>query len=175
LNQPHAPRAAFGRIDGTSVLELHGAIRYPVAEALSTVVDDVVGGSDVDAIMVDVRDVDTIDSTGLGVLARIGRRAAERRGLRAVLVCDDGDVAATLRAASFDQIFVMVDHPPFDSSARLTEVRLGQGNGANQTRLGRVVLEAHRDLASVSATNREVYRDVIAALEAELGLPKAPP
>jgi anti-anti-sigma factor len=133
-------------------------------------VDDIVAQDDGVGVTIDLRDVDTIDSTGLGLLARVGRLSLQKRGRRAVIVCPDNDVATCLRSAAFDELFVMLDEYPYVDGAPFTEIPLGPPDGSQgEPELGRVILDAHRELARISEHNLDAYRDVIAALEAELG------
>jgi len=163
-----APRAFYGQVDATSVLRLTGPIRYVAAQALRQRVDELFRADARAGVLVDLSAVDAIDSTAMGLLARIGRASLRRSARRAVLACPENDVAATLRAAAFDELFVMLEQYPFDESATtLAELPLDR-TSAPSLELGRIVLDAHRDLASVSARNVEAYRDVIAALEADL-------
>jgi anti-anti-sigma factor len=151
------------------VLRLAGQIRFVTVGGLRRFVDEVVAREDADGVTIDLRDVAVIDSTGLGLLARIGSASLRRCARRAVIVCPDNDVAICLRSAAFDELFVMLDEYPYEDDAPLAEVSLEpRESGAAEPHLGRVILDAHRDLACISERNREVYRDVIAALEAEL-------
>lgn len=161
-------RVRFGRVDRTSVIALRGQIRFVAAQALRALLERLDGWPDCDRVIVDLHDVQLVDSTGLGLLARIGRSALERTGVRAAIVCPEGDVATCLRSAAFDELFVFVDELPFDGSLRLEDVPLQQPERPTAGALGRVMLDAHRDLADVSDQNRRAYADVIAALEAEL-------
>lgn len=162
------PRASHGHVEDALVLVLSGPIRFVTAQALRRYVDELLA-SESDGVLVDLRGVTVIDSTGMGLLARIGR-AAMNRGRRAALVCPPNDVAVTLRSAAFDELFVMVDAYPFEEEpTSLTEVPLDALQGsASDLDLGRIILDAHRDLAGVSERNVEAYREVIAALEADL-------
>lgn len=162
-------RARWGKCERTAVLQLAGPIRHVAARALRTFVDDVLAREECDTVLIDLRGVEQIDSTGLGLLARIGRCALEARHRRAVIVCPANDVATTLRSAAFDTLFVMTEGFPFDEPAALTEVPLRSAlQEANDPASGRVILEAHRELASLGEENCRAYQDVIASLEAEL-------
>jgi anti-anti-sigma factor len=169
MGSPSTAQAFYGRTDRTALLELHGAIRYSVARALRGVIDDVIAHAEADQVVLDLRQVNFMDSTGLGVIARIGRRTLERRGRRAVIVCPDNDVARSLRSAALDILFALVPDLPFTEPPALAEVGLESTPSANaEATLGRIVLDAHRDLGALSEKNRDEYRDVIAALEADL-------
>ena len=163
-----SPHAYYGHVDGAAVLRLTGPVRFVAAQALRHFVDDRMSIDD-GGIVLDLRSIDCIDSTGMGLLARIGR-ASLRLGRRASIVCGDRDITTTLRSAAFDELFVMLDAYPFDDeAATLAEVPLdGRPGTTGDLGLGRIILEAHRDLASLSDRNLEAYREVIAALEADL-------
>lgn len=159
------PAASFGQRDDTALLVLKGPIRHPHARALRALVDDEVLAGGADTVFIDVSEVADIDSTGMGLLARIGRNTIERHGRRAVLVCPPTDVATTLRSASFDQMFQMVDAMPFDPEVELKDVPLALQGGLP---LGDVVLDAHRELAGTNEKNRAAYGELLSLLEAEL-------
>jgi anti-anti-sigma factor len=169
-SQAVAPHAYFGRVESTSVLKLAGPVRFVAAQALRHFVDELIAGVDDGGVLIDLSEVEVIDSTGMGLLARIGRTSLQRLGRRAMIACPDNDVATCLRSVAFDELFLMLEAYPFeDDVVAFTEVPLDAlcGNSA-ELDLGRIILDAHRDLASVSERNLEAYREVIAALEAEL-------
>lgn len=163
------PRASFGHCENTAVLSLKGQIRHISAGALRAFVDEVVSADASDTVLIDLRGVEFIDSTGLGLLARIGRSTLQLHGRRAVIVCPNNDVATTLHSAAFDKLFVMSESYPFDEPADLTTVPLQPPDDTEAQRTqGRVILEAHQDLSALCEQNREAFKDVIAALETEL-------
>jgi anti-anti-sigma factor len=173
---PPVPHAYFGHVQSTSVLRLTGPIRFVAAQALRRFVDELIEGVEDGGVLIDLRAVELIDSTGMGLLARIGRNSLQRLGRRAVIACPENDVATCLRSVAFDELFVMMDTYPFDDDAALAEVALaGECGTATEGGLGRVILDAHRELASVSERNLAAYRDVIAALEADLRATQHPP
>lgn len=169
------PKVGFGHVDHTAVLQLQGQIRHVAAGALRSFVDEVVAADEADTVVIDLSGVEFMDSTGMGLLARIGRHSLEDHGRRAVIVCPANDVATTLRSASFDKLFVMTERFPFEHPAHLDEVALGPPHGAaEEAAQGRVILEAHQDLSSLGEQNREAFKDVIAALEEDLKRRSAP-
>jgi anti-anti-sigma factor len=161
-----APRAFYGHLDEALVLVLKGQIRYMTARAVRTFFDGFLLEQGRDAVVVDLRELNFIDSTGMGLLARIGRATLDH-GRRSVIVCADPDVLTCLRSASFDTLFIIVEQWPFDHEARVSEVPL-ENRDLMPDVMERVILEAHRDLASLSEENRLAYAEVVATLEAEL-------
>jgi anti-anti-sigma factor len=169
MGTPATARAFRGRADHTSVLALMGEIRYRVARGLRQVIDSLMAERGCDTALVDLRELVLIDSTGMGLLARLGRATLEQYGRRAIIVCADEDIVTCLRAAAFDTLFVLVEKYPFDPEPGLDEVVLDSKADPGGRVMGRLVLDAHRDLASLSDGNRRVFGAVVDALESELG------
>jgi anti-anti-sigma factor len=160
-------RIFVGESAGTAVVELRGRVRYIDAPALRGVLDDVLQQPAFAGLVVDLRDVTAIDSTGLGLLARTGTRTRTRTGTPAIVVAREGEVTAVLRSAALDEVLRLVDTAPFEAPPVLAEsVPVDERPAVGDA--GRLILDAHRDLASLSDRNRETYRDVIALLEAQL-------
>ncbi|HEX7509261.1 MAG TPA: STAS domain-containing protein [Polyangia bacterium] len=160
--------AYYGQLTDTSVLRLAGQIRYTLARRLRAFVDDVIAPAGCDTVFIDLRQVDFIDSTGLGMVARIGRLTLESRGRRAAIVVAPGDVEVTLRSAGFDELFVMLAEFPYDPGVDLREIPLADLASSHDNQMGHLILDAHRDLAAVSEESRETFRQVIDSLEADL-------
>ena len=168
MEDPTMVRAYYGQLTDTSVLRLVGQIRYALARRLRTFVDDVIAPAACADVFIDLREVDFIDSTGLGMIARIGRLTLEGRGRRAAIVVAPGDVEVTLRSAGFDDLFVLLAEFPYDPGVELREIPLADLDSSHDSQMGHLILDAHRDLASVSEESRETFRQVIDSLEADL-------
>jgi anti-anti-sigma factor len=162
----HEPRVFLGRLEGTQVLVLKGVVRYVSAQSLRKLIDDMLAHEIDDTVIIDLRELESIDSTGLGLLAHVGRTTL-RRGRRAVIVSTSPDILRCLRSVAFDTMFVVLDAWPGDTEPTLQELTL-ENEDASASFMGRSMLIAHRNLAELSAENRRSFADVIAALEAEL-------
>lgn len=162
----HAPRAFYGRIEHSSVVALKGQVRYMTVRALRDFVDALVAQDDNDTLIIDLRELESIDSTGMGLLARLGRSTLQH-GRRSVIVCAVQDVMTCLLSAAFDSLFIIVDRWPFDEETDLAEVSL-EAKDQQPDIMGRFILDAHRDLASICEKNQRTFAGVISALEADL-------
>jgi anti-anti-sigma factor len=165
-------RAYFGQVDHSFLLVLKGHVRYEAARALRSFIDDKLA-EEADTFVIDLRELEAIDSTGLGLLAHLGWTTLVH-GRRSVIVCAFQDVMTCLRSASFDTLFVLVDKWPFDEEARVVEVPLDCGDQMPPEVMGRLILDAHRDLAALSDENRQTFAAVISALETEVGQASLP-
>lgn len=160
------PEVRYGYVDDSVVLVLKGQLRYTVAKSLRAFIDEVLTKTIHETVVIELSEVEFLDSTGMGLLARVGRATLER-GRRSVIVCPEGDVMTCLRSAAFDTLFVILDAWPFDRGMELFEVPLEE-KPLLAYAMGSLMLDAHRDLASLSDENKRVFGGVIEALEAEL-------
>ena len=161
-----APRAYCGRFDQSPILVLKGHVRYVTARTLRALIDDLLVQQPGDTLIIDLRELESIDSTGMGLLAHLGRTTLEH-GRRAVIVCGVKDVMTCLRSAAFDTLFVLLESWPFAEEANVSELPLDDTDLVPDI-IGRLMLDAHRDLASLSEENRQAFSGVISALESDL-------
>ena len=161
-----APRAFYGYLDRSLVLCLKGQIRYVMARALRSYLDELTARSDHDTIIFDLREIEAIDSTAMGMLARVGKKTL-KHGRRSLIVCPLPDVATCLRSAAFDTLFIMEETWPFENEPQLSEVPLERSDLPPEV-LGRLMLEAHRELAAMSDANQREFASVIHAMGSEV-------
>ena len=104
----------YGHRDQLSWLSFEEAIKYTECRELKAFLDSVVLPEMGDTMVIDLRGVPSIDSTGLGLLASIGRHSLSHFSRRAVILCPEGQVAQCLRAMQFDKLFTLTDvlEPP---------------------------------------------------------------
>jgi len=166
MTDAQQPRAFLGHADHTLVLSLKGPVRYLTARALKDFLERSGAATFQDLTILDLRELELIDSTGMGLLARLGRESLER-GRRSVIVCSNPDVLTCLCSAAFDTLFLMLEEWPLESPAELVEIPIGDSELVPDV-LGHIMLDAHRDLASLSEQNQQSFGPVVAALENQL-------
>lgn len=158
--------------DGIHVLRLLGEVRYPLAPALDAWVRRLVETAPLPAgLVIDLTAAEALDSTNLGLLARLAvrLRGAGMPG-RPTILCDRGDIQDVLLSMGFDEEFSLV-HPDGQTAAA------GEGApvepvDADEATMARTVLDAHRALIEMSEANRALFADVVAQLEQETGGPR---
>ena len=148
----------YGHHDQLSWLCLEGVVRYTEARKIRAFLDDVVIPQVSDTTVIDLRDVVSVDSTGLGLLAHLGRSCLERFSRRAVILCPEGQVAQTLRAMQFDKLFTMTPKLEPPDELELEPVTLDRTPPQG---LAAVMLGAHRELCDVDERNRARFSRII--------------
>lgn len=155
--------ARYAREGGTWFLKLSGDLRHTLGPALNDLLDTAFGDSATERFLLDLSAAEAIDSTCLGILARIATWSREHDAPRAIIVTADEDIIETLAAVRFDSLFDLRSESAGGTGA-WSDLPAA---GTDAERMVALVLEAHRRLSALDERNREVFKDVIEALERE--------
>jgi anti-anti-sigma factor len=151
--------------DGIHVLRFVGDIRYTLSPSIDLFLKEIFSGPPPAGFVIDLTETDGIDSTNLGLLARIAKSMKSLNGSRVTILSDRADINAVLTSMAFDEVFDIVTHASLETGA---EKELARQSTDKET-LSRTVLETHRALMELSERNEEMFRDVVTALEKNLG------
>jgi anti-anti-sigma factor len=157
--------ARYAKDDGTWILKLEGDVRHPLSPAVNDLLDRAFADPDLRHFVIDLSQAELIDSTNLGVLARIANQMAEEDLPRPVVIAPGADIQTLLRAVCFDNIFRVITEPA-DTHTALQDLPALE---AEERETLALVLDAHRRLCAVDEGNRAAFRDVVEALGRELG------
>lgn len=151
----------FAELDGTFVLKFIGEIRLTLCSALDATIERIFSALNFSSIIIDLTESRSIDSTTLGLMAKLSILSRQKVGLLPTVVTTHEDITRLLASMGFDQVFNIVDEPlpcpdclaDLPSQDQSEEVVKGK------------VLEAHRILMSLNESNREAFHDLVSALE----------
>ena len=150
--------------DGIEVLRFVGEIRYMLAPALDRYLDSVFAEPRFAGLVIDLVETDSIDSTNLGILARIAIRMEVRGGPRVSIVSNRMDINEVLLSMGLDEVFEIVARSKTgaDNDQELVQEEVDEASMAN------TLLKAHRTLMSLNEHNQELFREVVSSLEQEI-------
>ncbi|MDC0172960.1 STAS domain-containing protein [Gammaproteobacteria bacterium] len=148
---------------GNHLLKFTGDVRVTLCGTLNRYIESIFGCKNVKRVVVDMLEAEGLDSTTLGLLAKLGLHCRQRYGLNIEVFCQNSSILRTLESMSFDEIFDIFDQlPDFDSNTDFHEI------GAQDLpvdELRQQVLEAHKILVRLSDDNQQEFQDLIKALE----------
>ncbi len=150
--------------DGVYELKFVGDVRLTLGATVNDYMDKMFADSGFKAVIVDLSEAESIDSTALGVLARLSIRAGEDFSFVPALVSTRPDITRILVTMGFDEVFNIVESP-LERRAQLIELPRLPAAGADELR-GQVI-DAHRTLMSMNARNRETFKELVVTLETE--------
>ena len=151
--------------EGFHVLRYFGRVDYMLATSINRFADRLLEKGGVGGLIFDLTEAENLDSTNLGLLARIAERVRSAGGGKSVIVSTSDNINCVLRSMSFDQIFEIVTDPTDFSADGADAI---EPEPQSQEELLNVMLDAHRTLVALSDADRLQFQDVVACLEAEL-------
>ena len=147
--------------DGIHVLRFVGDIRYTMSPSIDRFLKGIFSGPPPTRFFIDLTETDSIDSTNLGLIARLAKSMKSLNGSRVTILSDRADINSVLSSMAFDEVFDIVTHTAPETGV---EKELA-GQSTDKETLSRTVLEAHRALIELSEHNEQMFRDVVTALE----------
>ena len=156
-------KVLHGSHDGISVLRFVGDIRYTLTPSIDQFVKQLFAEGTPRGFVIDLTETSSIDSTNLGLIAKIANYMRQSAEQQVTIISNRDDINDTLTAMGFERVFNIVKDGK-SLSENGVEVTTAQ---ADKDTMARVILESHRTLMSLSEANKEMFRDVVKALEQE--------
>ncbi|MEX2366558.1 MAG: STAS domain-containing protein [Pseudohongiellaceae bacterium] len=104
------------------VLKLVGDIRVLMSSTLESYFSTLYQHQSLDAVLVDLSETRGIDSTALGLLAKMSLQLQKRYNIRPTIVSPNASITRTLQSMNFAAISTIVDGP-LTSTGQLGELR----------------------------------------------------
>ena len=160
-------KAMFAVHQGTYVVKLIGEIRVPICSTLDAFIERMFTDRRLSSVLIDLSETSVIDSTALGLLAKIAVRTRKQFHQKPLIISTQDDVTRILDTMGFEKVFNIVYERPV-RSPELTEIPKVP---CDENSAFDKVLEAHRVLMDMNDNNRETFKDVVAALESRAAEP----
>ncbi len=153
--------------DGVFVIKLIGDVRLTLCISFDQFIDGMFANEQFSSVMFDLTEAQAIDSTTLGLMAKISILARERKQITPVVVSTSPSINRLLDSMGFSDIFHILHD--FDASeVSLPPIAQRQFSAAeelDEVRVKEKVLDAHRVLMDLNDSNRETFQDLIKTLE----------
>lgn len=157
----------YAELDGIYVVHPAGNVRYTISRGLDKLINRIQQDVHARDVVVDLSETEFLDSTNLGLLARLASMAARKFNHLPQLISNNKNINMVLESMGFQQIFTMADNwpTPMPENQALKEVDIDQAPTFGVADL----LAAHRQLSEMNEKNAETFHDVIELLAAEEG------
>lgn len=148
-------------IDQTCVLKFSGAIVYNISPRFDQFVKKITNCNHITSFVIDLTNALYIDSTNLGILARLHEITRKHSSLPPTLISSNENINDVLHTVGFSKIFTIVNSIQ-DIACSLEELPTIE---SSREELALIMLKAHRELVRLNKTNQELFKDVIKYLE----------
>jgi anti-anti-sigma factor len=147
--------------DGAYVIRLEGDVRLTLCTTIDEYFQSMFDDPGFASVWVDLCEAEGIDSTTLGLLAKLALTVSERFGFQpAIYSCDPG-INRLLNSMGFQQLFDLREEL-CGSPEAVDAIPVVQGS---EQAVKEKVIEAHRVLMGLSDENKDRFKDLMAALE----------
>ena len=169
-----AKEGVFYSFSGTNcIIRLIGEMKYTtVAVDFGRFIDTLLEKEDITSVVVDMRECTYIDSTDLGILARIAITMQGRQAQKPVIVYDtEGVVAKSVQDIGLGFLFTLVTSYDLENMS-FEQVTTGQQT--DELLLAKLMVSAHQNLVDIDETNKEKFASVISLMESEIAAMEKP-
>ena len=149
--------------DGIYLLKLTGDVRVTLCASIAEYLDRVFSGKTPREVYVDLFEAECVDSTTLGLLARLALFTTEKYGFRTRLLCNNPSILRVFQAMDIDGLFDILDT---DVAPDMEPAEIDPGE-PDEDELRQQVLEAHKLLVKLNPELMGEFYDLITSLESQ--------
>jgi len=168
--------------NGSYIIKLNGDVRAVFCASIDSLLNTILTDEHLTGILIDLTAVNNIDSTSLGMLAKIAVKTKEKLDTKPIIVSDNPDINRILDTMGFKKVFYILSQVPIfvENKKNLPEGSEESRNFTLQDMLKEIpqvtitqqetcskVLEAHRVLMDLNSSNKEIFKNVVDELEKE--------
>lgn len=159
MNEGHVTHA---QERGIHVLRYFGRVNFMLAPGIQRFVEQLIERGGVSGLVFDLTQANSLDSTNLGLMARVNERLLDVGAANSVIISSEGDIDVVLRSMGFDQTFDVLTTGAGGTSAPAEPIQTESPSAAE---LRQTMLAAHQALVRLSDAGRLEFEPVVACLE----------
>lgn len=148
-------------VDGSFVLKFVGDVRLTLCASLDCHLEKTLAEPQVTDVLIDLTQAEGVDSTSLGLIAKLSIKANKLSLPKPTLVSTNPDITRILYTMGFDHIFLLMEELP-GSVQDLQELPMVQ---ESVEEMQQRIISAHRVLMGLNESNREAFKDLVSTLE----------
>ena len=143
------------------VLKLVGDVRVLMSSTIDNYFSSLYSKAILEAMIVDLTETTGIDSTALGLLAKMAIQLRNRFNVKPSIISTNPDITKILKGMSFDIIFDIVEEP------LCAEANFGELIHISEPEdvIKQKVIVAHQALMTLSDDNKLEFQDLVSALK----------
>lgn len=158
----------YAEVEGNYILKFEGDIRVTLCASFDAFIDSMFSNPKISNILLDLSQAKNIDSTALGMIAKIASQSIKILQKTPTTLSTNPDIDRILECMGLSQVLNMVRtlsiENPAIKNAKVKDMPLGDHT---QAQMCEKVLEAHKLLMALNESNKAVFHDLVSGLEAE--------
>lgn len=148
---------------GSHIIKFVGDVRLTFSVALDNYIAQMLESDDFCCILFDMTETQLVDSTTLGLIAKIGIYAYESGQHKPLIVCDNPSLCRLLDSMGITDVCDLISTLP----GQYSHMSSGQALEATGSMddIQATVLDAHCVLMGMSKTNEDTFKDLVKTLK----------
>ncbi|MCH4248069.1 anti-anti-sigma factor GigB [Acinetobacter populi] len=156
-------RIEYASLNGTHIFKIIGEVRAQACISLDNLLNKIDQNSQIVGAIVDLTETTFIDSTVLGILAKLGIKLKQNHGIQAVMLSTNPDITTLANSMGLNQVFVILN---YCGNPNVCTKALVEDNISHAAML-KTVLEAHRTLMQLNENNQNMFEPLVKQLQKE--------
>ncbi|MCL6272104.1 STAS domain-containing protein [Sansalvadorimonas sp. 2012CJ34-2] len=158
-----AGKIQYAESDGSFILKFIGDVRLTLCSALDKTLESILQHPGIRSVIIDLTETQGIDSTSLGLLAKLSIQSKKHFGFVPTILSTSDDINRILMTMGFDQVFVIVRESKAGEGVELLKDLPCEECGEDEVM--DKVLSAHKTLMELNEHNRQAFHDLVRKLE----------
>jgi len=153
--------------DGVFVIKMVGDVRLTLCLAFDRFINVMFAHPNFRLVIFDLSDAIAIDSTTLGLMAKISITGSRDYSVNPLTISPNPNITRLLETMGFDELLQIVE----STDIQFEEFKVLGGNASVdlETEYREKILDAHRTLVEMNATNGDTFKELIQSLESSRG------
>ena len=153
----------YASLNDTHFFKIIGEVRAQSCISLDKLLGKIEQQSDVIGAVVDLTQTTFIDSTVLGILAKLGIKLKQAHHIQSVMLSTNPDITTLANSMGLGQVFVILT---CNEETAVCTKTLPDGH-VTQANMLSTVLDAHKTLCQLSESNQNIFEPLVKQLEKE--------
>jgi len=165
----------FAESEGLYLLKFIGDIRVTFCISFDSFIETIFDHAALKGIVIDLTDAQHIDSTALGMIAKISAKSAKKLGHSPITISTQPDINCILESMGLNKVLTIVNELDLESLKNISVKDIPQKNmpsheSSHESRIEtyKKVIDAHRVLMDLNSNNQLIFQDLVSSLESEL-------
>ena len=154
----------YAKHQDTYVIKPTGVVRYQLGCSFDEFLKKLFDRGDFNNILIDLTDVTMIDSTFLGLLAKIANYIRHRFDRKVTIFSSNDDINKILDSVGFYSVFNITN----DGAAISCDADQMTTCDNDRSRLAKTLFEAHLILSELNEKNRQMFKNVVEELQGKV-------
>ncbi len=147
----------FSKADKIYFIKMIGSLKYTISEPFNLFLEQIFADDDFDNILIDLTEAEFLDSTNLGLLAKVASFLRKKNKRKITLISDNHEINLLLKNIGFDKVFIIIKRKSYDDTD-LEELNSETNDIRSNTKM---ILEAHEHLMELNDKNKETFKSVV--------------